>query len=121
MKTLSTQVKEGEEKLKTIEGEWKTMQYMLPAIPLDTVPVGKSDKDNVESKRVGTEKKFSFTPKDHVALGEALGIIDIPRGAKVSGARSYFLKGDGARLHQAVLRYTMDSLVEKGWTLFHRR
>ncbi|MEK7562993.1 MAG: serine--tRNA ligase [Patescibacteria group bacterium] len=118
MKTLSTQVKEGEEKLKTIEGEWKTMQYMLPAIPLDTVPVGKSDKDNVESKRVGTEKKFSFTPKDHVALGEALGIIDIPRGAKVSGARSYFLKGDGARLHQAVLRYTMDSLVEKGWTLF---
>lgn len=118
MKTLSATVKEGEEKLKTIEGEWKAMQYMLPAIPLDTVPVGKSDKENVESKRVGKEKKFAFTPKDHVTLGEALDIIDIPRGAKVSGARSYFLKGDCARLHQAVLRYTMDSLVAKGWTLF---
>ncbi|TSC97684.1 MAG: seryl-tRNA synthetase [Candidatus Peregrinibacteria bacterium Greene1014_49] len=118
MKTLSAKVKEGEERLKALETEWRSMQYMLPAIPLDTVPVGKSDKENVESKRVGAEKKFSFTPKDHVTLGEALDIIDIPRGAKVSGARSYFLKGDGAQLHQAVLRYTMDSLVAKGWTLF---
>lgn len=118
MKTLSVAVKEEEEKLKTIEGEWKAMQYMLPAIPLPKVPIGKSDKDNVEARRVGKEKEFPFTPKDHVALGETLGIIDIPRGAKVSGARSYFLKGDGARLHQAVLRYTMDSLVGKGWTLF---
>lgn len=118
MKTLSATVKEGEEQWKALEAEWRAMQYMLPAIPLPRVPVGKSNKDNVESKRVGKEKKFSFTPKDHVALGEALGIIDIPRGAKVSGARSYFLRGDGARLHQAVLRYTMDSLVAKGWILF---
>jgi seryl-tRNA synthetase len=57
-------------------------------------------------------------PKDHVALGEALDIIDIPRGVKVSGARSYYLKGDGARLQQAVMRYTMDHLTKKGWELF---
>jgi seryl-tRNA synthetase len=122
MKTLSAKVKEGEDKLKTLEAEWRAMQYMLPAIPLDTVPVGKSDKDNVESRRVGDPstrlRVTAAAVKDHVTLGEALDIMDIPRGAKVSGARSYFLKGDGARLHQAVLRYTMDSLVAKGWTLF---
>ncbi|MBM3227288.1 serine--tRNA ligase [Candidatus Peribacteria bacterium] len=121
MKALSATVKGGEEQLSVLESEWKAMQYMLPSIPLDTAPVGKSDKDNVESKRVGKDPSTTLrvtSPKDHVTLGEALNIIDIPRGAKVSGARSYFLKGDGARLHQAVLRFTIDALVAKGWTLF---
>jgi seryl-tRNA synthetase len=131
MKALSAKVKEGEEQLTVLETELKTMQYMLPSIPLDRVPVGKSDKDNVESKRAGDPSTTlrlrsgqalgvtpPKTPKDHVTLGEALGIVDIPRGAKVAGARSYFLKGDGARLHQAVLRFTMDELTKKGWTLF---
>ncbi len=118
MKKLSTSLKEQDESFKKIQGEWEELQYMLPAIPLDSVPVGKDDKENVEVRRWGDQPTFKFEPKDHVALGEALDIIDLPRGAKVSGARSYFLKGDGARLHQAILRYTMDTLVEKGWTLF---
>lgn len=123
MKLISEQLKKEETALKGTEEEWHRMQYMLPAIPLTTVPLGKDEKGNVEVCRLGDPKTLLGAsppkhPKDHVALGEALGMIDLERGAKVSGARSYFLKGDGARLHQAVLRYTMDHLVAKGWTLF---
>lgn len=118
MKTLSAQLKEYEDSLKDMERAWKEQQLLLPSIPLDSVPVGKDDSENVEVRREGPLPEFDFEPKDHVALGEALDIIDIPRGVKVSGSRSYFLKGDGARLHQAVLRYTMDQLTEKGWILF---
>ncbi len=123
LKVESEKLKVEEAKLKKVEAQWKEMQLMLPAIPLATVPVGKDDKENVEVQTWGNTKtmlgvKPPKKPKDHVALGEALGILDLERGAKVSGARSYFLKGDGARLHQAVLRYTMDHLMAKGWTLF---
>ena len=123
MKKISDKLKKEETELKEVEEQWKTMQYMLPAIPLDTVPVGKDDKENVEVRTWGDTKvmlggKPPKKVKDHVTLGEALDMIDLERGAKVSGARSYFLKGNGARLHQAVLRFTMDHLMAKGWTLF---
>ncbi len=118
MKDLGATLKGKEEEFKRTDDAWKEMQLMLPAIPHPTVPVGKSDKENAEARRWGEQPTFAFEPKDHVTLGEALDIIDIPRAAKVSGARSYFLKGDGARLHHAVLRFTMDSLARKGWTLF---
>lgn len=118
MKKLSGTLKEKEIELKHVEESWQEMQLMLPSIPLSSVPVGKDDSENVEVRREGDIPTFDFEPKDHVTLGEALDIIDIPRGVKVSGARNYFLKGDGARLHQAVLRFTMDTLAERGWTLF---
>ena len=118
MKKLSKTLKEKEGELKTTEESWQEMQLMLPSIPLPNVPVGKDDSENKEVRKEGELPTFDFEPKDHVTLGEELDIIDIPRGVKVSGARNYFLKGDGARLHQAVLRFTMDTLAERGWTLF---
>lgn len=118
MKELSVHLKELEEELVRTEEAWNELQLMLPNLPLDRVPTGESDADNVEVKKWGEIPSFKFHPLDHVSLGESLDIIDLPRGAKVAGSRSYFLKGDGARLHQAVLRFTMDRLVEKGWTLF---
>lgn len=118
MKTLSDDLKKAEAALKDVEEKWKYDQLMLPSIPLDTVPVGKDDSENVEVRKEGEIPTFDFEPKDHIALGEALDMVDLPRAAKVSGSRSYFLKGEGARLHQAVLRFTMDSLHAKGWTLF---
>ena len=118
MKKLSESLKEKEEELRIAEESWQEMQLQLPAIPHEDVPVGKDERDNVEVRGEGSLPKFTFTPKDHVTLGEELNIIDIPRGVKVSGTRNYYLKGDGARLHHAVLRFTMDSLVKKGWTLF---
>jgi seryl-tRNA synthetase len=123
MKTLSDTLKKKQEELNAIESRWKEMQLELPSIPHAKVPVGKSDAENVEVRSWGDTSHLlgvhpPKTPQDHVALGEALDIIDIPRGVKVSGARNYFLKGNGARLHQAVLRFTMDHLMAKGWTLF---
>ena len=118
MKTLSDDLKKAETALKEIETDWKAVQLLLPSIPLDSVPVGKTDEDNVEVRKEGDLPTFDFEPKDHVTLGEALDIVDLPRAAKVSGSRSYFLKGDGARLQQAVMRFTMDHLHAKGYTLF---
>lgn len=118
MKALSADLKDSEAKLKEVEDKWKSMQLMLPSVPLDSVPVGKDDSENVEVRTWGEKTQFTFEPKDHVTLGEELDILDFKRAANIGGSRSYYLKGDGARLHQAVLRYTMDSLAAKGWTLF---
>ncbi len=118
MKELNETLKAKEDELKTIEVEWKKQQLLLPSIPLEQVPVGKDDTENVEIHTWGTIPNFDFEPKDHVTLGEELDIIDIPRGVKIAGSRSYFLKGDGARLELAVLQFTLDSLVKKGFTAF---
>ena len=118
MKKFSDALKEREEELKKTDDAWKEMQLMLPSLPLKTVPVGETDKDNKEVRTWGDIPTFSFEPKDHATLGEALDILDIPRGVKIAGARSYFLKGDGARLELAVLQFALDSLTKKGWTLF---
>ena len=118
MKKLSKGLKEKEEELKNAEIAWREMQLLLPSLPLPSVPVGETEKDNTEAHAWGDPPKFSFESKDHVTLGEALDILDIPRGVKIAGARSYFLKGDGARLELAVLQFALDSLIKKGWTLF---
>jgi len=89
------------------------MQVAQPAD--DDVPVGKDDTENVELRREGQVRAFDFEPKDHVQLGLALGIIDIERGVKLAGTRSYFLKGDGALLHWAMLRFAMDFMVGRGY------
>jgi len=118
MKTLGDDLKVQEEELTTVETEWNGLLLRMPGIPLDRVPVGKDDSENVELRTWGTIPTFDFEAKDHVTLGETLDIIDIPRGVKVAGSRFYFLKGDGARLEMAVLQFTIDSLVKKGYTLF---
>jgi seryl-tRNA synthetase len=82
----------------------------------DDVPLGKDDTENVELRREDQVRQFDFKPKDHVQLGLELGIIDIERGVKLAGTRSYFLKGDGARLHWAVLQFAMDVMVARGYT-----
>src|ERR1700687_6000973 len=71
-----------------------------------------------EERKWGRFPEFDFPPKDHVTLGQALDIIDIPRGVKIAGSRSYFLKGDAVRLELAVLRFTLDHLIRKGFTPF---
>lgn len=118
MRMVTEGLKVHEEELEKIQKEWNKLLLQLPMIPHASVPVGKDDKDNVEVRKVGDIPHFDFPIKDHQELGELLDIIDIPRGVKIAGARSYFLKGDGARLHQAILRFATDQLVVKGWTLF---
>lgn len=117
MKEIAAELKDASEKLKVIEDEWQAQQYLLPGIPLDKVPEGKDDTENVEVRRVGEIPKFNFKIKDHVELGESLGILDIERGVKIAGARNYFLKGDGVRLQHAVLNLSLDLLHGKKYTL----
>jgi len=118
MKVLSHNLKALSTQLKEIESEWNQIQLRIPTPPLDCVPDGKDDTENVEVRKVGTPKTFPFKAKDHVELGSALNIIDIERGVKIAGARNYFLKGDGARLQHAVLQLAMDHLHQKGYLLF---
>ncbi len=122
MKELSDRMKSEEDRLKDIEEKWQAMQLRIPGIPLPQVPVGKDDSENVEIRKVGdpsTALRVTLeSVKDHVTLGEELDIIDFPRGAKVAGSRFYFLKGDGVRLELAVLQFTLDHLIKKGFTAF---
>jgi seryl-tRNA synthetase len=104
-----------EDKVTEIQPKIDELMLLVPQPTDDDVPLGKDDTENVEIKRVGQVRQFDFEPKDHVQLGLALGIIDIERGVKLAGKRNYFLKGDGALLHWAVLRFAMDFMVSKGY------
>ncbi len=92
------------------------LMQQVPQPADDGVPLGKDDTENIEIRKEGQIRKFDFEPKDHVQLGTDLGIIDIERGVKLAGSRNYFLKGDGALLHWAVLRLAMDVMIDKGYT-----
>jgi seryl-tRNA synthetase len=89
--------------------------WQIENIVLDGVPSGGED-DFVVIKEVGSKPNFDFEPKDHVALGELLDVIDIERGAKISGSRFYFLKGMGARLELALMNLALDKATTAGFT-----
>ncbi len=101
--------------IKNLQPEFDALMYQVPQPPDDDVKVGKDDTENTEIRKEGEIRQFDFEPKDHVQLGQALGMMDIERGVKLAGARNYFLKGDGALLHWAVLRFAMDSMLGKGY------
>ncbi|OHB56710.1 MAG: serine--tRNA ligase, partial [Planctomycetes bacterium GWF2_50_10] len=98
-----------------LEPELNNLLLYVPMPPAPEVPEGKDDTENVEIRRWGTVRQFDFTPKDHVALGLDLDIMDIERGVKLSGSRNYFLKGDGAMLHWAVLKFAIDHMAARGY------
>ena len=89
--------------------------WKIENVVIEGVPVGGED-DYVVVREVGTKPQFDFEPRDHVALGELLDIIDIERGAKISGSRFYFLKGYGARLELAMMTMALDLAAEAGFT-----
>jgi seryl-tRNA synthetase len=115
MTDLKSKVKEAEGTWKAIEARLRITLLTFPQPPDEEVPVGKDDTENVEIKKWGEIRKFDFPAKDHVALGAKLGIIDVERGVKLAGSRSYFLLGLGAMLHQSVLRLAQDMMVERGF------
>lgn len=100
------------------EAERRCRELMLLApnpVSQDT-PIGHDDNDNVELRLNGAVPEFRFSPRDHVELGELHDIIDIPRGVKAGGPRSYVLKGAGLMLHLAVQRLALDVLTARGFT-----
>ncbi|PQA75448.1 serine--tRNA ligase [Brucella oryzae] len=89
----------------------------IPNIPLEDVPLGKDESDNVEIRRIGNQRNFSFQPKEHFELGEALGYMDFERAAKLAGSRFTVLKGPLARLERALGQFMLDlHTMEHGYT-----
>lgn len=113
---IKTQLKDLETKLSYVEEEMDTLISYIPNVPLDEVPVGKDESDNVEFKKWGTPTQFDFEPKSHLDLGKDLDLFDLERGTKVSGFRGYFLKNEAALLHMGVMMYVFQKLVQKGYT-----
>src|SRR5690606_24328167 len=116
MQGTKDDLKAEEERLRVLEEAYQNLLLLMPAPALDRVPVGKDDTENVEIRSWGEIPKFDFETKDHVQLGEELDILDIPRGVKISGSRFYFLKNEGVLLEMAVLKYTLDKLIKKGFS-----
>jgi len=103
------------EELKQIEGELDAIQLKLteilltiPNLPHASVPVGKSADDNVEVRREGAPRTFGFAPRDHVDVGEGLGMLDFDAAAKISGARFTLMTGPLARLHRSIAQFMLD-------------
>src|SRR2546423_7784455 len=90
------------------EARMRELLSTLPNIPHESVPVGKDESDNVEIRRWGTKPEFDFEPKDHVDLGTALGILDLERATKITGARFAILNGAGARLERALINFMLE-------------
>ena len=103
------------EDVKKLQPEFDELMMQVAQPADDDVPLGKDDTQNVEIRKEGEIRRFDFEPKDHVQLGRELDIIDIERGVKLAGTRNYLLKGDGAMLHWAVLRFAMDYMVGRGY------
>jgi seryl-tRNA synthetase len=112
---LAARVKEAQRAASDAEARFAEVVGSIPNIVLDGVPAGGED-DFVTLREVGDKPEFDFEPRDHLALGELLDAIDMERGAKVSGARFYFLKGVGARLELALLQLGLQRAVESGFT-----
>jgi seryl-tRNA synthetase len=106
-----------ESSLSDVEASFRDLMLRVPNIISPDTPIGESDEDNVEVRRVGEIPQFDFEPLDHVALGEKYDLFDIPRGVKVAGTRNYFLKGIGTYLHRAVQSLAIDLLTERGFTV----
>ncbi|HUT47342.1 MAG TPA: serine--tRNA ligase [Sedimentisphaerales bacterium] len=104
-----------QDEIKSLQPQFDEIMQQVAQPADDDVPLGKDDTENTEIRKEGEIPRFDFELKDHVQLGLALGMMDIERGVKLAGSRNYFLKGDGALLHWAVLRFAMDSMVGKDY------
>jgi seryl-tRNA synthetase len=106
-------VKEAE--LHEVEVRLRDEQLKIPNMTHPDSPIGRDDSENVEIRRSGEIPEFSFEPKDHVELGESLGIIDFEAGAKTTGSKFYFLRGDAVILELGLIRYALDLLAGYGY------
>ncbi|GAO75424.1 serine--tRNA ligase [Meiothermus ruber] len=115
-KEIGRQLAELEPQLRTLEAQLKQLLYLTPTLPWEGAPVGPDDSFNVETRVHGNPRTFLFEPLDHVALMEKNGWGDFERAAKVSGSRSYILKGDLMVYEQALLRFALDRMIQAGFT-----
>jgi len=115
-KVVATRISELETKAAELEAQRDEVILLIPNIPHPTVPVGDCYEKNRIVMEHGKVAKFDFQPKDHIALGEDLDIIDFQRGVKVAGSGFFVLKGDGARMERALINYMLDLHHRQGYT-----
>ena len=117
MQTISTQMKQAEDELKTLQDRIQAAALAIPNIPDDSVPPGEDENDNVEIRKWGEPRQFDFAIKEHSDLGEALGMLDFELAAKLTGSRFSVLRGQLAKLNRALIQFMLNTHTEKyGYT-----
>ena len=116
MNEIKAEIKGMDAEIAQVEAEQKELILSIPNIPNETVPIGKSDADNVEIRRWGEPKQFDFEPKAHWDIGKDLGILDPETAGKVTGARFHFYKGLGAKLERSIYNFFLNTHTEHGYT-----
>ena len=109
---LGDELKENEKILVDLQLDLQNQLLNIPNLPHDSVPIGKSEADNIEVRKAGTPRKFDFTVKDHTDVGTPLG-LDFDTGIKLSGARFTFMRGQIAKLHRALAQFMLDTQTEQ--------
>ncbi len=114
-KEIPDKIKKIEEKQEAIKLKIDEYLYQIPNIIHKSVPIGKNDKENVEIKKIGKPKEFSYKIRNHAELAESLGIADFDNSTEISGKGFYILKGDLALLNMALINYSRDYMIKKGY------
>src|SRR5215218_8461565 len=114
-RAMKDRIPEKETELAEVERRLREELLKIPNMTHPDAPIGKDDSENVEIRRWGEIPEFGFDVKDHVKLGESLGIIDFDAGTKVAGSKFYFLRGDAVLLELGLIRYAMDILMQRGY------
>lgn len=102
-----------QDELKQVQLELEGFLLLVPNMPDDSVPAGKDEADNVEVRRWGTPKVFEYVARDHVDLGETLGMLDFETAAKITGSRFVVMKSGLARMHRALIQFMLDTHTQQ--------
>src|ERR671933_161277 len=108
-------IPEKEAELSAVEGRLREEMLKIPNMTHPDAPIGKDETENVQIRRIGEIPDFAFEPRDHVELGERLGVVDFEAGTKVAGSKFYFLRGDAVLLELGLVRYALDMLMNRGY------
>jgi seryl-tRNA synthetase len=114
--TFKIEMDKEAKELDEVQAKQTGLLLTIPNLPVDSVPVGKDEEQNVEVARWGTPRTFDFTPIDHAVLGEKLDILDFETAGKITGARFVLYKGAAARLERALINFMLDHQGTKGFT-----
>ena len=114
-RAMKDRIPEKEADLSQVERRLREELLKIPNMTHPDAPIGKDDSENVEIRRWGEIPEFDFDVRDHVELGESLGIIDFDAGAKVAGSKFYFLRGDAVLLELGLVGYAIDILTQRGY------